>query len=119
MAQNSKNWKVETGGTGHPRLGRRKGVDGRDKPGHDVDCAAPSTSLRANGSRECAPDDRLREAIQRHAGRLDCFVARAPRKDGDGIPITLSHRSQETPAISRRTLAKNRTRLACVAMFMW
>jgi hypothetical protein len=22
------------------------------------------TSLRANGSRECAPDDRLREAIQ-------------------------------------------------------
>jgi hypothetical protein len=23
-----------------------------------------STSLRANGSRECAPDDRLREAIQ-------------------------------------------------------
>src|SRR3977135_53698 len=26
--------------------------------------ANPSTSLRANGSRECAPDDRLREAIQ-------------------------------------------------------
>ena len=25
---------------------------------------SPSTSLRANGSRECAPDDRLREAIQ-------------------------------------------------------
>jgi hypothetical protein len=24
---------------------------------------ALSTSLRANGSRECAPDDRLREAI--------------------------------------------------------
>src|SRR5258708_7584790 len=27
----------------------------------------PSTSLRANGSRECAPDDRLREAIQCNA----------------------------------------------------
>ena len=25
--------------------------------------AAPPSSLRANGSRECAPDDRLREAI--------------------------------------------------------
>jgi hypothetical protein len=32
-------------------------------------------SLRANGSRECAPDDRLREAIQSHAQGLDCFVA--------------------------------------------
>jgi hypothetical protein len=29
-------------------------------------------SLRANGSRECAPDDRLREAIQE---KMDCFVA--------------------------------------------
>src|SRR5258708_36467070 len=29
-------------------------------------CTALSTSLRANGSRECAPDDRLREAI--HTG---------------------------------------------------
>jgi hypothetical protein len=34
-----------------------------------------SPSLRANGSRECAPDDRLREAIQRHKESLDCFVA--------------------------------------------
>jgi hypothetical protein len=36
-------------------------------------------SLRANGSRECAPDDRLREAIH-HAARsgMDCFVAIAP-----------------------------------------
>src|SRR5213080_2295284 len=33
-------------------------------------------SLRANGSRECAPDDRLREAIHLSANRkLDCFVA--------------------------------------------
>jgi hypothetical protein len=32
-------------------------------------------SLRANGSRECAPDDRLREAIQCSEVRLDCFVA--------------------------------------------
>jgi hypothetical protein len=33
-------------------------------------------SLRANGSRERAPDDRLREAIhRRQARKLDCFVA--------------------------------------------
>jgi hypothetical protein len=31
---------------------------------------------RANGSRECAPDDRLREAIHlARKGRMDCFVA--------------------------------------------
>src|SRR6187402_693419 len=34
------------------------------------------TSLRANGSRERAPDDRLREAIHSAAcGEMDCFVA--------------------------------------------
>ena len=41
--------------------------------------------LRANGSRECAPDNRLREAIhwRRECSkrRMDCFVARAPRND--------------------------------------
>jgi hypothetical protein len=33
--------------------------------------------LRATGSRECAPDDRLREAIHKldPAKKLDCFVA--------------------------------------------
>jgi hypothetical protein len=31
--------------------------------------------LRANGSRECAPDDRLREAIHHYGGNMDCFVA--------------------------------------------
>jgi hypothetical protein len=37
------------------------------------------SSLRANGSRECAPDDRFREAIQNLlSGLLDCFVAFAP-----------------------------------------
>jgi hypothetical protein len=33
------------------------------------------SSLRANGSRECAPDDRLREAIQNFRQILGCFVA--------------------------------------------
>jgi hypothetical protein len=35
--------------------------------------------LRANGSRECAPDDRLREAIQLLSlrGKMDCFASLA------------------------------------------
>jgi hypothetical protein len=31
--------------------------------------------LRANGSRECAPDDRLREAIHSYKESVYCFVA--------------------------------------------
>ena len=47
---------------------------------------APTLSLRANGSRECAPDDRLREAIHTaHNGDMDCFVANAPRNDICGV----------------------------------
>jgi hypothetical protein len=38
-------------------------------------------SLRANGSRECAPDDKLREAIQLLGQEMDRFVAKAPRDD--------------------------------------
>jgi hypothetical protein len=36
--------------------------------------------LRANGSRECAPDDRFREAIHLSSlrGKMDWFVAGAP-----------------------------------------
>jgi hypothetical protein len=47
-------------------------------------------SLRANGSRECAPDDKLREAIQCDAGKLDCFVASAPRNDDENILVAKS-----------------------------
>jgi hypothetical protein len=42
-------------------------------------------SLRANGSRERAPDDRLNEAIRKRAKGLDCFVANAPRNDGNRL----------------------------------
>jgi len=40
-------------------------------------CSLPfSASLRANGSRECAPDDRFRETIHSAAcGDMDCFVS--------------------------------------------
>jgi hypothetical protein len=41
----------------------------------DIASLAPRSSLRANGSRECAPDDRLREAIHRAEEGKDCFVA--------------------------------------------
>src|SRR5258706_8054150 len=40
-------------------------------------------SLRANGSRECAPDDRLREAIHGRNKKKDGLLRRyAPRNDG-------------------------------------
>src|ERR1039458_8787662 len=48
------------------------------QPGRNVsrECGVMSlTSLRANGSRECAPDDRLREAI--HSCPMDCFASLA------------------------------------------
>jgi hypothetical protein len=84
----------------------KKDANGRDKPGHDEDLskgddrfnfqtADVEPSLRTNGSRECAPDDRLREAIhlaaQRKNGLLRRFRLRslsyggqvAPRNDGD------------------------------------
>jgi hypothetical protein len=36
------------------------------------------------GPREARPDDRLREAIQLYTrGSMDCFVATAPRNDGE------------------------------------
>jgi hypothetical protein len=52
-----------------------------------------AASLRANGSRECAPDDRLREAIHRAAkGRMDCVASLAmtihslpPAEAGDPV----------------------------------
>jgi hypothetical protein len=54
--------------------------------------------LRANGSRECAPDDRLREAIHRAAnvGQV------APRNDVTPIQIRLRPRDAKRP---RRCLA--------------
>jgi hypothetical protein len=46
------------------------------KTSNSQDASALKSSLRANGSRECAPDDRLREAIHFAAQeRVDCFVA--------------------------------------------
>jgi hypothetical protein len=50
-------------------------------------------SLRANGSRERAPDDRLREAIHLTTQRKNgCFVASAPRND-EGGPLFLRYRA--------------------------
>jgi hypothetical protein len=55
-----------------------------------------SSSLRANGSRERAPDDRLREAIHLSACRaMDCFVASASRKDRERAARIPPHRHCE------------------------
>jgi hypothetical protein len=66
------------------------------RPGVRRDDDAVKPSLRANGSRECAPDDRLREAIK--LCRLDHGLLRrfrlrsssyggqvAPRNDGEKV----------------------------------
>ncbi len=44
------------------------------------------SSLRANGSRECAPDDRLREAIHSFFARQDGLL-RSARNDGPGAHL--------------------------------
>ena len=61
----------------------------------------PHPSLRANGSRERAPDDKIRDAIHRAArGRMDFFVAYAPRNDGGYAAIlqNAKRRSGKIPA---------------------
>jgi hypothetical protein len=53
----------------------KQDVDARDKRGHDGEAIMrdPTPSLRANGSRECAPDDKLREAI--HGAAKEVWIA--------------------------------------------
>src|SRR6266404_3464590 len=54
-----------------------------------ANAAHPEVSPRhcePTGRRPAPPDDRLREAIQKAASkRLDCFVACAPRNDGEAL----------------------------------
>src|SRR3954449_1822718 len=72
----------------------------RDAASKRMDCFAalamalrvrvtPSTSLRANGSRECAPDDRLREAIHLSACHGHGLL-RFARNDAEGPQRTES-----------------------------
>jgi hypothetical protein len=56
-------------------------------------------SLRANGSRECAPDGRLREAIHSAAsGQVDCFVASAFARRLDSISELVNMHSNDVKA---------------------
>src|SRR5260370_12425960 len=58
--------------------------------GASVDRESQLPSLRANGSRERAPDDRLREAIHLAAREKAGLLRRyAPRNDGQGGPKRL------------------------------
>jgi hypothetical protein len=63
----------------------------------------PSASWRATGSRECAPDDRLREAIMpQRKERVDCFVACAPRNDVAYRPFCArTHPARRTYSIAQ------------------
>ena len=64
--------------------------------------AATSRSLRANGSRERAPDDRLREAIHVSTVRkVDCFVAALPC--ANALRLSQAMTSADTRPRSRGT----------------
>ena len=62
-----------------------------DASNYSLRAATILTSLQANGSCECAPDDRLREAIQRQRN-VDWIASSpaAPRNDDDEVPVTPS-----------------------------
>src|ERR1700687_2381693 len=55
-------------------------ASGASRRENEVVCGTLSTSLRANGSRECAPDDRLREAIHSFFSRQDVLLRFARKK---------------------------------------
>src|SRR5579871_47189 len=63
----------------------RGGASFSQRLGYEVPRERIITALRANGSRECAPDDRLREAIQPSQDTASGLLRRvAPRNDGRG-----------------------------------
>ncbi len=66
-------------------------------------CQTVNPSLRANGSRECAPDDRLREAIHRAATKDGLLRRYAPRNDGKPIRTRSSSLRKQGPI--RRVLS--------------
>jgi hypothetical protein len=74
-----------------------------------------SSSLRANGSRECAPDDRLREAIQAAAkDDVNCFVAYAPRNDGKTrLRILAAYSARGLPSNSRSLRSEGAGKAGC------
>ncbi len=71
-----------------------------DAPNYSFRAVTILTSLRANGSRECAPDDRLREAIQNTGKDWIASSPAASRNDGGDVLITPSRRGGD----SRRRL---------------
>src|SRR5260370_42272384 len=62
-----------------------------DAPNYSFRAVTILTSLRANGSRECAPDDRFRETIQRQRN-VDWIASSpaSPRNDHADAPVTPS-----------------------------
>ena len=58
-------------------MGRARRASGLIRMKWDL-TESEKSSLRANGSRECAPDDRLREAIQKLKKQTGLLPPRAP-----------------------------------------
>ncbi len=92
-----------------------QGNDGKFKPEHVANGLNPS--LRANGSRECAPDDRLREAIHGYEERLGLLRRFAPGNDGERIYRLVSRQ----PAASASSTEQNQRvpLLMCIWIFAY
>jgi hypothetical protein len=73
--------------------------------------------LRATGSRECAPDDRLCEAIHGYKERVDCFVAALLAMTEKGIYRLVSRQ----PAASASSTEQNQRvpLLICIWIFAY
>src|ERR1700704_4553753 len=67
-----------------------------DAPNYSFRAVIILTSLRANGSRECAPDDRLREAIQNTDKDRIALPPAAPGNDGGDVLITSPRRGGDS-----------------------
>src|SRR5437899_1174783 len=70
----------------------------RRSRGRPKDCVNLSTSSRATRSRECAPDDRLREAIQRRdRDRTALSQVLLARRSSVRVPEMMVHARSELP----------------------
>src|SRR5258707_14595707 len=92
----------------------------RENPGFDFKQprrkGALRPSLRANGSRERAPDDRLREAIHRAAQRKNGLLRRsAPRNDVKSRYASAFPRRDAPEVLQEPFAQENRGRRECRA----
>ena len=89
-----------------PEIARKCGAAvGQERPSGKPGGLFLLSSLRANGSRECAPDDRLRDAIQSSTERMDFFVASLRVRALSALSVLLPSSSAKADDPVRRALS--------------